>query len=445
MLSAHDVGCLGVRLAVLLLIACRTPVEPVDVLIVSLDAVRADHLGAYGDTRSLTPALDRLAAESMVFTAAFTPEPWTLTAHATMLTGVHPSVHGLNVQRRLPADIPTLAEAFSRSGYTAKAIVADNRWMDPRYGQYRGFVSVVRTRDGDDAVAAILEHVDSATGPQLLFAHLYDAHSDVGRWPYEADAEDRAALGLPDVPPPCAPCGSQLLQAHNEGNALSADAISEVARGYAASIRSLDRRIDRLLVALAERGFLDRSVVVFTADHGEELAEHGRLLHQQFFDEVTHVPLLVRLPQPRPGRCAALISLVDLAPTTAALAGVDFAPEDGRSAADLVQSCGSADQFRDAVLFDTRVGLVGLRTRSHSLIGHGAKWRLHDLVSDPGQTANINDTPAGVAVTRELRGALVAEQARLAALRARFGTAAQLAGLGEEERRRLEALGYVVP
>jgi choline-sulfatase len=423
--------------------SCTSQPTPADVLLISLDAVRADHLGVYGDQRNLTPNLDAFARQAVVFDAAFTPEPWTLPAHTTMLTGLHPSVHGVNENQRLADEIPTLAEAFSAAGYGTTALVSDVPWMDPSYGQYRGFTEVRRHKTSDKMVLDLVSALADAEQPTMVFAHFYDAHSDSGVWPFEADVEDRKAMGLPQKAPPCAPCGSSLLRAHNEGQPLNPDAIEAIANGYAASLRSLDRRLGTLFSGLKQRNLLDQMIIVITADHGEELTEHGRFLHDQFFDEVTRVPLLIRLPNTKKGRCDALVTLADLAPTIAALSDISFNASDGVSAASLLEDCSAGKKTRSAVLFDTHAGLVGLRTLKHSLIGHGNTWRLHDLTTDPGQRANINQTPQGVEALPALRQLLLDEQERLAQLRAGYPNVQINPQVNQEQLKRLKALGYI--
>ena len=424
--------------------ACTSQSKPAHVLLMSLDAVRADHLGVYGDNRNLTPNLDAIARKSVVFESAFTPEPWTLPAHTSMLTGLHPSVHGVHQDQGLADEVMTLAEAFSSGGFVTKAMVADVPWMSPRFGQYQGFQEVERHKTSTETTARLVSDLSGAQQPTMVFAHLYDAHSDTGPWPYEADAQDREALGLPERPPECHPCGSSLLRSHNEGRPLSPDAIESVAKGYAASIRSLDRRLGSLFEKLEEQGVLERMVIVITSDHGEELAEHGRFLHDQFFDEVTRVPLLIHQPHTAASRCSALVSLVDIAPTIGDLVGVSFSSNDGVSVAPLLDDC-TEKEIRSSVLFDTHTGLVGVRTLNHSLIGHGGTWRLHNLNDDPGQRANINHTAQGVAALPALRKLLLDEQQRLAQLRAGYPTIEAPPQISKADLKRLEELGYIKP
>jgi len=351
----------------------------------------------------------------------------------------------VNENQRLADEIPTLAEAFAAAGYGTTALVFDVPWMDARYGQYRGFTEVRQHKTSDDAVLDLVSTLDDAKQPTMAFAHFYDAHSDVGVWPFEADSEDRKALGLPQTAPPCGPCGSSLLRAHNEGRPLNPDAIEAIARGYAASLRSLDRRLGVLFRSLKQRDLLDQMIIVITADHGEELTEHGRFLHDQFFDEVTRVPLLIRLPKAQEGRCDALVTLADIAPTVAALSGVPFVASDGVSAASLLKDCSEGEKVRSAVFFDTHAGLVGVRTMKHSLIGHGDTWRLHDLTTDPGQRANINQTPKGAEALPALRKMLLDEHKRLAELRAGYPDVQINPRFDLEQLKRLEALGYINP
>ena len=280
-----------------------------NVLLITLDTTRADHLGCYGDQDALTPALDALAARGALFEQAFTSCPQTLAAHATMLTGLQPPEHGLRIngKQRLGAGIPTLAETLAARGYRTGAFVAAFV-LDSKFGLNRGFETYDEDlshavpqavherlsvyRPGNQVVDAALGWLEkAAAGPAPFFCwvHLYDPH-------YPDFAHDELA-GTPF-----------------EGKA-----------SYDAEVAFMDRQVGRLAAFLETRQLAGRTLVVAVADHGEGLGDHGEIEHGYLLnEEVLRVPLLVAFPGVvRAGaRVDAMVSLVDLAPTVLEVLGI---------------------------------------------------------------------------------------------------------------------------
>jgi len=278
-----------------------------DVLLITLDTTRRDYLGCYGKTPSPTPALDALAAKSVVFDGAHTVAPLTLPAHATLLTGLYPASHGLhdNSLYRLPDAARTLAERLHDDGFATGAAVAAFV-LDPVFGLAQGFdgyscpprgVSTNRSLHFSELPASAM--VDRALAdlarlgragprpPWFYWLHLYDAHA-----PY-------APKQKPEVTPAVA---------------VQRDAVLRAL--YEAELREMDAEIGRLLAELSKRGALERATIVVTADHGEALGDGGEETHGQFLrDSTMRIPLLWREPGLAPGRVAAPVSLADVAPT----------------------------------------------------------------------------------------------------------------------------------
>ena len=253
--------------------------ERPSVLLVSLDTLRLDRIGAYGHDRPTTPALDAFAAESLRFDQAFTHHPWTLTAHATMLTGLLPRVHGVLEDRALVDEVVTVAEVFAAADFATLAVVDACTWMDPVFGHDQGFGSyqVLKT-DAGPKIDALFTKLDSLDGqPFLAFAHLFDAHSDETRLPYDSAPQHREAFagwyeGPFDGTHPDWGHSSQLLLRMNaEGEELTGDERRYLEDLYDAGVRTLDDHLARLFDGLEERGLLDTTVVVVVSDHGEEL------------------------------------------------------------------------------------------------------------------------------------------------------------------------------
>ena len=406
----------------------RDAVRNPNLLLVTVDTVRADHLGCYGDREAVTPWLDRLAKEGIRFAAASSTVPLTLPSHATVLSGLLPLHHGLrnNGAGALPAGTATLATLLAGSGYRTGAFVGAFV-LDRRFGLGPGFevyddeiprdpkagVSLESERPGrevvDRALAWLKNGDDRRDGrPFFLWVHLYDAHA-----PYT---------------PPAA------WSLHHPG------------RPYDGEISEVDEQVGRLLAELDRRGVAGRTVVAVAADHGESLGEHGELTHGLLVYEPTlHVPLLLRAP----GRLAARVvrtpvSLVDLAPTLAGLLGKAFAgpgvpPRDGRDlAADLLagREPAAAEVYAESqypAIFGWSP-LAALRRRDLKYIS-APKPELYDLGKDPKETANLLD--------RDPAGPAKGFAARLAEIAAGAVAAPRQAAADAETRARLASLGYV--
>jgi arylsulfatase A-like enzyme/Flp pilus assembly protein TadD len=306
-------ACVGV--AVLGVSGCGRPhvvrsAAGFNLLLVTLDTVRADHVGAWGYRAGETPNLDRLAAEGVRFGEAETPVPLTLPSHATILSGLLPPEHGLrnNGVGRFPAAPATLATDLAAAGYRTGAFIAAFV-LDHRYGLNRGFATydddiprdtaagLDARRPGRVVVDRALAWLDEdATKPFFAWVHLYDAHA-------------------PYAPPE--PFATRF-----------------ATRPYDGGIAEVDTQLGRLLADLDRRGLAARTVVAVVGDHGEELGEHGELTHGLLLYEPSlHVPLIVRAPGVLPAGWTVRtpVSLVDLGPTLAGLLNRPLVAPAGRA------------------------------------------------------------------------------------------------------------------
>jgi len=281
--------------------ACVDPQEPPgpDVLLVTWDTVRADHVGSGEDGASVTPHWDRVASRGVTFVQARTPAPITLPAHATVLTGLDPHTHGVRTNGlfRLAGDVPTLAERFTAGGWTTAAFVSA-AVLDSDYGLARGFGHYddrvddspgkrhYTERSAAHTADAALSWLDGVEGeaPVFMWVHLFDPH-------------------LPYEPPP----------------PYDVEFADDPYRG---EIAYTDEQTGRLIEGWRTHGRLDRSVVVLAADHGEGLGDHGEPTHAYFiYDSTVRVPLAIAVCEgcgaaAIPGsRLDAPVSLADLAPT----------------------------------------------------------------------------------------------------------------------------------
>ncbi len=270
-----------------------------DVVMITLDTTRRDHIGCYGRTPSLTPNIDRLCARAHRFDNAVAVAPVTLPAHASMMTGRYPPAHGAryNGETQLPASATTLAEVLAKQGYATSAFVSAFV-LDHRFGLDQGFdvyddrvdtsVSPFAATGNERSARATIDAALAAWSrrsidrPQFLWVHLFDAHA-----PYAA---------------------------------LSGQSASDAER-YAEEIRALDQQLGRLLDAVQSTG--REPLVTVLADHGESLGEHGERTHGLFvYDATVRIPWMIAGPGVRVGADANLVSQVDLLPTLLGLLDV---------------------------------------------------------------------------------------------------------------------------
>lgn len=389
-------------------------------VLVSIDTLRADHVGAYGAADARTPTLDALAAAGARFERAISPAPLTLPSHSSLLTGLDPPGHGVrhNSVFRLAPDVPTVAERMHEAGYATGAFVGAFV-LARQYGLGRGFDhydDAVGQNSGSGAmgfaerraaqvVDAALAWLETAPGRFFVWVHFYDPHAE-----YQ--------------PPP-------------------GFAVSFGMRPYDGEIAYADAQLGRLLAAIDARWPDGRTLVAVTSDHGESLGEHGERTHSHLVYEATqHIPLLLRGPGIAPALVIRdVVALADVAPTLLALAGAPpLAGASGRDLRPLLQGRRLPDRDAYVETLATQLDwdwspLIGLRTGTFKYI-RAPRPELYDLEHDPGETHNLAGQQPERA--RELDDRL-SERLR--------GTR----GVGPthdpdaEERERLESLGYVVP
>jgi choline-sulfatase len=394
------------------------PAHP-NLVLITLDTVRADHLGCYGDRQAVTPWLDRLAGEGLRFANASSAVPLTLPSHTTLLSGLLPPHHGLrdNGAGALRPGTATLATVLSGAGYRAGAFVGAFV-LDHRFGLAPGFEVYDDEIERDPRAGAVLEAerpgrevVDRALAwlgkedprPFFLWVHLYDAHA-------------------PYTPP-------------------AGWAARHPGRPYDGEVSEVDEQVGRVLEELRRRGLDGRTVVAVAADHGEGLGEHGELTHGLLLYEPTlRVPLLVRAPWSlKPRVVETPVSLADLAPTLAGLLGRALPGTlDGR---DLSQALlGGREPAGGEVYAETRYPatfgwspLASLRRRDLKYIS-APKPELYDLRRDPKEATDL------LAKSTDPSAKGFAD--RLAALEA-SAVAGPRPAADAETRAKLASLGYV--
>lgn len=393
-----------------------------NLLLITLDTTRADHLGAYGDRSAATPAMDRLAAQGIRFDRVSSPVPLTLPAHASLLSGLLPQHHGVrnNGYGTFPDKGDTLATLLGRSGYRTGAFVGAFV-LDHRFGLARGFEAYdddiprdpnsTSSFDAERPAGAVIDRAlrwlaQPDSRPFFAWIHLYDPHA-----PYEAPEPFRTRFRS-------AP--------------------------YDGEIAYVDSQIARLLEDLDRRQLRDRTIIAVVGDHGEALGEHGELTHGLLLYEPTlHVPLILSAPGLLQRRSVEhAIGSIDLAPTLAGLLRAPFAAgsPDGRDlSSDLLEG---REPPESDIYAETQYPaifgwspLAALRNGSLKFIASpGAE--LYDLRDDPRETGNI---------LTDRRRVYRALSERLDKLRGPAIPAAPAGAIDEETRAKLASLGYVAP
>jgi choline-sulfatase len=409
--------------------------SPAGVVLITIDTLRADHVGCYGYRRGATPAIDALAKQSAKFGHAFAPVPLTLPSHAALLTGTYPFYNGVRDQPgfRLPDDIPTLAEHFLRSGY-ATAAVLGSPVLSRRFGLNRGFedyndrfgasteeleagLTNIK-RPADSVVRLALAWLDGKTPgkPFFLWLHFYDPHL-----PYRAPEPFRSRFAN---------------------------------RPYDGEIAYTDSALAKLIAGLRSRGLFDSSVIALTADHGEGLGDHGESTHGYFiYDSTIRVPLLVKpASATRAGNIRTAVSLVDLAPTLLRLAGIPV--PSSMQGTDIGGSIISGEEPRPHLVYaETMYPLLHLGWNPlRALISDEAKqqaaWKavkyiqaprqeLYYLQTDPGELSNeYSSHPASATTYRD-------QLERFAKAHARAKPSGATTPVSVETAELFASLGYV--
>ncbi len=326
-------------LAVILGCAAESP-QPVSIIIVDIDTLRADHLGCYGYERPTSPHIDAFCRESVQFTWAFSQAPNTPPSQASILTSLYPTSHGrIEDQQILAPETLTLAEAFQGAGYRTGAFV-DGGLMAAEFGLDQGFEIY---DDEAGGVAAIGPKARSwlqqtKAEPFLLLLHSYDVHS-----PYENTPEPFRSRFLEGVEVPAKDFVKRMTwrmeqrrvsRYGDNPHSLSRVEVEYAKALYDGGIAHLDDWFGNLVQFLKDEGIYDRSIIAFISDHGDEFEEHDSVFHERLYSPVTRIPLMIRFPGGEDARAmASVVETVDLMPTLLAAAGL--AVPDGLQGQDL--------------------------------------------------------------------------------------------------------------
>jgi arylsulfatase A-like enzyme/Tfp pilus assembly protein PilF len=411
------------------IVVAQTPAKALNVVLITIDTLRADHVGCYGYKQIKTPNIDSLAAEGLRFERAFAAAPVTLPSHSAILTGTYPMLSGMHDfgGNKLSPLQPTLASVLKQAGYQTGAVIAA-AVLDSRFGLNQGFDFYYdhfdfsrldeanldqMERPGNEVAGVALDWLGKTSQKKFfLWMHLYDPH-----FPYH----------------PPEPYSREYAD-----------------RPYDGEIAFADEQVGRLLRFLKEKGIYRNTVIVLCGDHGESLGEHGEKTHGFFIYNATmHVPLIIRVPGDSGAKVVSdLVSLVDLMPTVLGIVGLETPSQvQGRSLLPVISrdsAAQAARERRDPVLYGETY-LPRIHFNWSELRGsENAKYHfidaprpeLYDLAKDPAELHNLFAEKKAVA--EEMR-------AKLVGMIRDYSSGKEMAektGMDPALMERLKALGY---
>ena len=304
-------------------------IRPPNILLISIDALRADHLSCYDYDRPTSPVLDELASRGTRFSRAFVNTHGTPPSHTTLLSSLYQETHRVDLgggndhqgDHRIPDEVELVQEILQREGWRTVAVTGGG-YMSAEFGFARGFDEFFdQARGVDEEAEELLETLGRQTGePRPIFAlfHTYEVHS-----PYAPPAGFDRLFG--EYAGEIEPTNEALIAVQGKASAvLKKSDFDYLEALYDGGIRYTDQTLGDLFSALEKIGFLNNAVVIITADHGEEFGEHGGVLHGgKLYEELLHVPLIIFGTDVEQGVVdPRLVSLVDVAPTILSAAGL---------------------------------------------------------------------------------------------------------------------------
>lgn len=438
-----------------------------DIILISIDSLRSDHLGCYGYQKPTSPNIDNLALEGVVCEKGVSTTSWTLPAHAALFTGLYDSAHGLvDNGLRLGKRHVTLAEVLQEAGYTTAGFFG-GPYLHPTFGLDQGFQSyqscMTESLDDEDDIGIRIEsrkyisvsHAD-ITGPRMLekfgswlktireepvfaFLHMWDVHYD-----YIPD-DKYVKIFDPDY------TGDIDSRNFMPNKAINRDMdkrdLEHIIALYDGEIRFTDDIIGGILKELDRHGRLDNALVVIVADHGEEFFEHGYKGHNRsLFDEVIMVPVIFRWPGHLPAatRVTGQVRMIDIMPTILGLTGITSnARMQGEDLSRVLRGEETSERTALCELLSGKRQYRMLRTNREKILHDGktGKWVYYDLLKDPGEQKQLKDK-AGPSVQRYQE--LIETVHISTALQERIiGDEDQRVKIDDAMKERLRSLGYI--
>ncbi|MFB0518641.1 MAG: sulfatase [Acidobacteriota bacterium] len=375
--------------------------DDVSIILISLDALRKDHLGCYGYSRDTSPNIDKIAAQGILFQNAISQSSWTLPSHASLLTSKYPSFHGaITSLDKLSSENITLSEILREKGYTTICFT-ETGWLNPAFGLDQGF-DVFNSTSGDikDRVEAVHNWFEwNKHRKFFIFFHTYAIHDyfhNKGEYiqPYASELQKGVEEGVKII---------DLIRERDKRiyQSFYQNYINDI---YDGAIKCTDKYLGELFDAfeasLGSKGYL----LILTSDHGEEFGEHGHFHHgMTLYDEMINVPIIIKIPNSHYTQkiINEQVQLIDIPPTIFDLIDEPI-PEffQGNSLLPIVK--GGSNSERQQIAFseidNEGYQLICLRTNEYKYIYNIASPRknpsieeLYDLIKDKGETYNLKD------------------------------------------------------
>jgi arylsulfatase A-like enzyme len=402
-----------------------------NIVLISIDSLRADHLGCYGYSRNTSPVIDQLARTGILFPNTFSTSSWTLPAHVSMLTSLDMPTHGvIKDDLKMGDNVKTLAQVLKNNGYATAGFIS-SVFVHGIYGFDRGFDTyedlssepwiVKRNPDSPNVTEAIFSSVDDTTSPRLtrrvaqwlrenkkkapvfLFVHYFDVHFDYAPPQPYRDMFDPDYTGTVSA--------RNFFYNEDINPNMSRNDLDHVIALYDGEIRFVDEHIGKLLDLLKENCLDQNTILIITSDHGDEFFEHGHKGHQYtLYDEVLRIPLIIHWPGHLPeGKTATgMAGIIDIMPTVLDLAGIN--PPDTMMGTSLRTRIFGDDSGHSRSLlgelhcWDSDSHLFSLRTETAKIIYDSAhdKTAVYDLEKDPGEHRDVADDAGSRTPRKEL-------------------------------------------
>lgn len=463
-----------------------------NVLLISIDTLRADHLSCYGYHRKTTPNLDHVANDGVIYENAYSTAVWTPPAHASMLTGLYPSFHGAVDDNRLSKNIPTLAEVFLKNSYKTVGFV-NNSQVGELVGFERGhetFIEVWRGTGGTPLISRGIKYL-IRSAKEVLGVNDHGAHrtNQLARQWIKERKDDSFYMFIHHIEPhnpinPPHPFRNKYfngrddqgidkkklyLVAHNPlicftDNIKLNDPEIEALKGlYDGEISYIDYKIGEFVNFLKKEDLYDNTLIVITADHGEHFGEHGLYSHvASLYEPILHIPLIIKYPEgfKKQTRISDLVQLIDIYPTLIEACGLDLtflanvqgkslfkksltqkdhdyiiAEWEGRIPDFVLKRV--QDPRTDSIVSKFRQTMLMIREGSYKyILNSSGIEELYDLDKDRYEGDNIIETKKDIAASLRLK------LTQWQSLRVRIEQEKQYSN-DEAVRKNLETLGYI--
>jgi arylsulfatase A-like enzyme len=436
-----------------------------NVILISIDDLRADHLGCYGYSRDTSPNIDSFAKRNILFNNCYVHEPWTLPSHMSMLTSLYPITHSVDMSHSLNPSIITLTEVLKNEGYITEGFACGGPWIYPVYGFGQGFYHYNAggpERNAKQQNALVAKCLEEYKERKLfLFIHYFDVHSKFNRLPY-------------DVPPPyndLFTAGYDGTFKGGSGGTFASEHLAYINRKqiklrekdlnyimslYDNGIAYMDKCIGDLFSMLKDMDLFDNSLIIITADHGEEFQEHGYMMHGNpyYYEEIVRVPLIVKLPMnSKGGRIINnLVESIDIMPFILDFLGIRKSKMQGRSFKGTIDG---AKEEKEFVFGFGSTGSLFIRSERWKMLNDSGlkegRFKLFDLQNDPMERVNLigKDLAIEATLKKKLKEKIKASQKlRKKLLKKEDRSRDNRKGhkdvsLTQEEKEKLRALGYL--